>query len=146
MRHLHLSLSWITAIAQFLNIEYGPYLLKSSMPWKASSLGGSKSDKSGLIVQNSRKWMGYFDDSMVSQLEHIGGELLNKLGYETRWCKGSIAPPRWKLKSWEIADYANVLYVHVKRRGLIEQITSPIGSESPRRVSLQIIFTILNDF
>ncbi len=111
--------SWIRRIAEFLSIDYGDELLRSSMPFvNTGSRRGEGSQKMGTLVSNSNKWKVYFSESDIRKMEQIAGQELAAHGYEAENISGDRNPSKVTLTRWQIVDSFRLLMVEYKLYGI----------------------------
>ena len=91
-------------ICSFVDIDYHPSLLLSSMPFVNSVYVDRAKGKVGTIVATGAKWKTYFSARQVKTLEKISGALLEELGYTPTNCHGDSSPPVLIRKYWRMFD------------------------------------------
>lgn len=127
------------AICAFVEIEYHPRLLQSSMPFVNTASANRMKERSGTIVATGNKWKKYYSEAQVARLEAIGGKCLAELGYEPSIVAGDRDPSPAFRKFWRVIDTCMQGYLTVRnhrRRNLLQKVSLRFV-EGVRYISLQ---------
>lgn len=103
--------SQLRRICDFLGLQYHQSLCKASFRHIASD------KKIETIVPNSDKWLSYFSNKQLHELESIAGDFLAELGYSIVAVPGSTDPLQWHLYWWELNDRLYSTWNQFQKRG-----------------------------
>ena len=99
-------------VCHFLGVAFHPNLLKSKSRHMDSQIGTDR------IIKNSGKWKHYFSQKEITNLENIGGDFLQALGYEIESTPGNQAPSLMKIRLWHFTDKIKLVIYNLKTYGI----------------------------
>lgn len=101
-------------VCNYLGIKYDPCMLLLDVP--VENLGAAKG-KTEIVKGNAGKWVNWMDKSMVKEIETIGYDLMQEIGYPVRYAVHQKSMSKYKFRILRYSDAWNRLLFDCASQG-----------------------------